>query len=151
MFVLVWEAICTGKYVVWTVLHYLAQCIRVELLVRILVLNSMMLQLVLGARKYLTSSGFLRFLVWGAYISAGVVAISALGVMMHNDWREVYGIWAPVLLIHLGGPDAISAYSMADNEISVAFVVEVVRKITSVENLQRRTITHNIDLRGKTW
>ncbi|GLJ21277.1 hypothetical protein SUGI_0390750 [Cryptomeria japonica] len=120
MSVLVYEAICAGKYSAWTALHDFGLHIRVQWLVRILVLTSMMLQLVLvvlGARRYLTSSGTLRFLVWGAYISADAVATSALGIMMHSDRKEIYGIWAPVLLIHLGGPDAITAYSMADNEL----------------------------------
>ncbi|GLJ21267.1 hypothetical protein SUGI_0390520 [Cryptomeria japonica] len=108
------------RYSAWTVLHDFALRIPVEWLVRILLLTSMTLQVilvVLGARRYLSSSGILRFLVWGAYISTDAVAISALGTMMHSARRGIYGIWAPVLLMHLGGPDAISAYSMADNEL----------------------------------
>ncbi|GLJ10739.1 hypothetical protein SUGI_0134110 [Cryptomeria japonica] len=38
--------------------------------------------------------------------------------MMHScAWSGIYGIWAPLLLLHLGGPDAITAYSRADNEL----------------------------------
>ncbi|GLJ21276.1 hypothetical protein SUGI_0390740 [Cryptomeria japonica] len=109
-----------GSFSALIVLQDFALRVPLEWLVRILVLTSMMLQLVLvvlGARRYLSSSGLLRFMVWGAYISVDAVAISALGTMMHSDRREMYGIWAPLLLMHLGGPDAITAHSMADNEL----------------------------------
>ncbi|XP_059075132.1 uncharacterized protein LOC131875122 [Cryptomeria japonica] len=109
-----------GSFSAMIVLQDFALRVPLEWLVTILVLTSMMLQLVLvvlGARRYLTLSGLLRFMVWGAYISADAVAISALGTMMHSDRREMYEIWAPFLLMHLGGPDAITAYSMADNEL----------------------------------
>ncbi|GLJ10618.1 hypothetical protein SUGI_0131890 [Cryptomeria japonica] len=109
-----------GIHSLSSVLQDYALRIPVEWLVSLLLLTSMMLQLVLvvlGARRYKSSIGFYRFVVWGAYISADAVAISALGTMMHNARNGIYGIWAPVLLLHLGGPDAITAYSMADNEL----------------------------------
>ncbi|GLJ20361.1 hypothetical protein SUGI_0369750 [Cryptomeria japonica] len=98
----------------------LAIRIPLDWLIRVLVLTSMLLQILLvvcGARRYRSSSLILRLVVWVAYISADPVAISALGTMMHYARREIYGIWAPLLLVHLGGPDAITAYSPADNEL----------------------------------
>ncbi|GLJ19047.1 hypothetical protein SUGI_0341930 [Cryptomeria japonica] len=97
-----------------------AELISTEWLVGILLLISMTLQLVLvvlGAHRYHSSRGILRLMVWGAYIGADTVAITALGIMMHSGRSGIYGIWAPVLLLHLGGPDAITAYSTADNEL----------------------------------
>ncbi|GLJ19053.1 hypothetical protein SUGI_0342000 [Cryptomeria japonica] len=79
-----------------------------------------MLQLVLivlGPRRYHSSNAIFRFVLWGAYISADAVSICALGSMMHSARSGIYGIWAPLLLLHLGAPDAITAYSMADNEL----------------------------------
>ena len=41
----------------------------------------------------------------------------------------IMGLWAPLLLLHLGGPDTITAYSMEDNELwrrkPFTFVVQV--------------------------
>ncbi|GLJ36017.1 hypothetical protein SUGI_0722480 [Cryptomeria japonica] len=88
--------------------------------VRAFMLTSMQLQLflvVFGARRYRSSSCLLRSVVWGAYLAADAVAISALGIMTHSIRNEIYGLWAPILLIHLGGPDTITAYSTADNEL----------------------------------
>ncbi|GLJ19064.1 hypothetical protein SUGI_0342220 [Cryptomeria japonica] len=102
------------------VLQDYARLISVEWIVWILLLISMTLQIVLvvlGARRYMSSCGIFHFVVWGAYISADAVAISALGTMMYSVRSGIYGIWAPVLLLHLGGPDAITAYSTADNEL----------------------------------
>ncbi|GLJ20365.1 hypothetical protein SUGI_0369810 [Cryptomeria japonica] len=72
---------------------------------------------IFGARRYRSSSLTLRFFVWLAYISADAVAISAVGNMMHYARHETYGVLAPLLLLHLGGPDGITAYSTADNEL----------------------------------
>ncbi|XP_059065342.1 uncharacterized protein LOC131857174 [Cryptomeria japonica] len=88
--------------------------------VRAIMLGSMQLQLflvVFGARRYFSSNPVLRFVVWGAYLAADAVAISALGIMTHSIKNVIYGLWAPILLIHLGGPDSITAYSIADNEL----------------------------------
>ena len=95
MSVLVCEAMCSGRYTVLTALHDFALRIPVVWLVRILLLTSMMMQLVLvvlGARRYLSSNGILRFVVWVAYISADAVAISALATMMHITCNQIYGI-----------------------------------------------------------
>ncbi|GLJ19052.1 hypothetical protein SUGI_0341980 [Cryptomeria japonica] len=115
------------------VLQDFALRIPVEWMVRILVVISMLLQLVLvvlGPRRYYISSGIFRLVVWGAYISADAVAISAFGTMMHNAGRGIYGIWAPVLLLHLGGPDAITAYSMADNELWLRHAFNMVYQVS---------------------
>ncbi|GLJ26878.1 hypothetical protein SUGI_0525620 [Cryptomeria japonica] len=94
--------------------------VPVEWLIRALVLCSMLLQVFLvfgGGYRYRRSSHVLRFVVWLAYMSADVVAISGLGIMIHSAKNQMYGVWAPLLLLHLGGPDNITAYSTADNEL----------------------------------
>ncbi|GLJ19049.1 hypothetical protein SUGI_0341950 [Cryptomeria japonica] len=61
---------------------------------------------------------------------ADAVAISTLTTMMHNGGSAIYGIWAPVLLLHLGGPDAINAYSMADNELWLRHAFNMVYQVS---------------------
>ncbi|KAG9152304.1 hypothetical protein Leryth_025628, partial [Lithospermum erythrorhizon] len=61
-------------------------------------------------------------------LSADAVATVALGVLSRTreDDREnhssgsnyiLMAFWAPILLLHLGGPDTITAYALADNEL----------------------------------
>ncbi|GLJ19048.1 hypothetical protein SUGI_0341940 [Cryptomeria japonica] len=118
-----------------TAIEGYAGLISAEWLAGILLLTSMTLQLVLvilGARRYHSSRAIFHFVVWGAYIAAYAVAISALGIMMHGTRSGIYGIWAPVLLLHLGGPDAISAYSTADNELWLRHAFNMVYQVSVV-------------------
>nr|POE55259.1 hypothetical protein CFP56_49292 [Quercus suber] len=58
---------------------------------------------------------------------ADSVATFVLGVISNNLWDvkddqdkyllEITAFWAPFLLLHLGGPDTITAYSLEDNEL----------------------------------
>ncbi|XP_002510230.3 uncharacterized protein LOC8278883 [Ricinus communis] len=102
---------------------------------RILVLLSLSLQIILiffGKRRKYMSKVWIRFLLWSAYLMADWVATVALGVLL-NNMGDVYeegrkaanldadtqltAFWAPFLLLHLGGPDAITAYALEDNEL----------------------------------
>ena len=92
--------------------------------IQLLVLLSFTLQLFLfyaGSLRRHSSSGFLRFSTWIAYLGADFVAVYALGYLSRHDQDETREIeplaffWAPFLLIHLGGQDTITAFSMEDN------------------------------------
>ncbi|KAK4837452.1 hypothetical protein QYF36_005628 [Acer negundo] len=103
--------------------------------IRSLLLLSLSLQIILiifGSRRKINNSRswigiLLNVIVWCAYISADWVATVALSVMASNeaDCGEVsskaadslQAFWAPFLLLHLGGPDTITAYSLEDNEL----------------------------------
>lgn len=62
-----------------------------------------------------------------AYVVADWVAIFALGLLssdqddssMDSTSREadLLALWAPFLLLHLGGPDTITAFAVEDNEL----------------------------------
>ncbi|KAL7241133.1 hypothetical protein ACSBR2_006707 [Camellia fascicularis] len=96
--------------------------------IRVLVLLSLNLQIILfifGNRRKYMSSTWLNMFVWLAYLLADWVATFALGNLSraqcdHNvvDNSNALGaIWAPLLLLHLGGPDTITAYSLEDNQL----------------------------------
>ncbi|KAK1558402.1 hypothetical protein Q3G72_001929 [Acer saccharum] len=99
--------------------------------VRGLILVSLILQIILiifGSRRKFTASVKVRFLVWSAYMIADSVATLALGNLANSqaDSREdkrsepgnvIQALWAPFLLLHLGGPDTITAYALEDNEL----------------------------------
>ena len=104
---------------------------------RILVLISLTLQIsliVLGNRRKYNPNTSLRLSLWSAYLTADWVATVALGVLSNNQRNsctcaiasssntksindELRAFWAPFLLLHLGGPDTITAYALADNEL----------------------------------
>ncbi|XP_042491115.1 uncharacterized protein LOC122070933 [Macadamia integrifolia] len=104
---------------------------------RFLVFFSLLLQVILiffGSRRKFSASNWVRVILWLSYLSADAVAITALGALSHsqgqtaarsssssssnsNSSSELMALWAPFLLLHLGGPDTITAYSLEDNEL----------------------------------
>ncbi|CAL5079661.1 unnamed protein product [Urochloa decumbens] len=91
--------------------------------IQTLVLLSLSLQLFLfafaGKRRH-GANPVLRFLLWMVYLMADSTAIFALGHLSLSgttrEHRLVY-FWAPFLLLHLGGPDNITAYALQDNQL----------------------------------
>ncbi|KAK2652140.1 hypothetical protein Ddye_011996 [Dipteronia dyeriana] len=99
--------------------------------VRGLILVSLILQIILiifGSRRKFTTSLKVRILVWSAYLIADSVATIALGNLANSQadsegkkhsksGSALQSFWAPFLLLHLGGQDTITAYSLEDNEL----------------------------------
>ncbi|KAF7105635.1 hypothetical protein CFC21_106418 [Triticum aestivum] len=87
-----------------------------------LILASFGLQIFLffaaGMRRH-SVSRILNSLIWLAYLSADSVAIFVLGhLAVHaSSSHPLLIFWAPFLLLHLGGPDTITAFSVQDNEL----------------------------------
>ena len=87
-----------------------------------LVLVSFSLQVFLllfsGIRKRITSK-VLSILLWLAYLSADSLAVFVLGRLTLNiNGGLRHGLvlfWAPFMLLHLGGQDTMTAFSMEDN------------------------------------
>ncbi|KAK7349298.1 hypothetical protein VNO77_06558 [Canavalia gladiata] len=108
---------------------------------RVMVVLSLIFQINLivfgNKRKYCTRTS-LRITLWFAFLLADWLATVSLGVLSNkqeenkNDFVEpksvIISLWAPLLLIHLGGSDTITAYSMEDNELwgrrFLSFVVQ---------------------------
>lgn len=105
---------------------------------RVLVLISLALQISLihfGSRRKYNVKWKIRIFLWFAYLLADWVATVALGVLSQSQGEdcscdtnkkvsagpplddELSCFWAPFLLLHLGGPDSITAYALEDNEL----------------------------------
>ncbi|PON88924.1 hypothetical protein TorRG33x02_153070 [Trema orientale] len=98
---------------------------------RVTVLVSLILQSILvmmGSRRKYSTEMWTRFILWMAYLSADWVATLSIGAISNlqgdgldeTSTGKKYTItlfWAPFLLLHLGGPDTITAYSLEDNEL----------------------------------
>ena len=68
-----------------------------------------------------TARNPLIVLLWCFYQTADYIAILALGNILKKQNEQGSGdlttFWAPFILLHLGGPDTITSYSIEDNEL----------------------------------
>ncbi|KAF7026667.1 hypothetical protein CFC21_038764 [Triticum aestivum] len=91
--------------------------------IQILVLLSLVLQVALFLFAGIRRRGahpVLRFLLWLAYQLSDYTATYALGhLSLKGAPRDhpIVAFWAPFLLLHLGGPDNITAYSLEDSKL----------------------------------
>lgn len=135
---------------VWT--GYGASTLSMEILltvwseweIRVLVLTSLALQVFLlfaaGIRKR-NVSALLGLLLWLAYLLADSIAIYALGYLsqtrvpeaadarLFNRTHRIQAFWAPFLLLHLGGQDTITAFSIEDNELWKRHLLSLVSQV----------------------
>ncbi|CAN6358007.1 unnamed protein product [Urochloa humidicola] len=112
---------------------------------RILVMGSLGFQwfLLLAApmRNY-TIPRWFRTCIWLAYITADALAIYALATLFNRHARassscdyaanktSLEVLWAPLLLIYLGGREEITAYNIEDNELWTRHTVTLVSQVT---------------------
>ncbi|KAL6636700.1 hypothetical protein ACP70R_024272 [Stipagrostis hirtigluma subsp. patula] len=114
---------------------------------RILVLGSLTIQwfLLVAApmRKY-TVPRFFRTCIWLAYVSSDALAIYALATLFNRHAKATTSngcggsaskgsileiLWAPILLIHLGGQEELTAYTIEDNELWTRHTVTLVSQV----------------------
>ncbi|KAG1347201.1 1-phosphatidylinositol 4,5-bisphosphate phosphodiesterase beta-1 [Cocos nucifera] len=79
-----------------------------------------------GSLRKCNQSRCISLILWSAYLLADWVATFALGILSKNQGspsgphienNNLLVFWAPFLLLHLGGPDTITAFSLEDNEL----------------------------------
>ncbi|KAF9587745.1 hypothetical protein IFM89_004722 [Coptis chinensis] len=115
--------------------------------IRLFVVSSLFLEVLLIFLAPIRKRKFARWLsplVWAFYLLADWVAAFSLGLLSDSQNansicesiankikrstfnpnrfstetnRELQAFWAPFLLLHLGGPDTITAFSLEDNEL----------------------------------
>ncbi|KAM7265745.1 hypothetical protein ACFE04_003428 [Oxalis oulophora] len=81
-----------------------------------------MVLVVFGDRRKFTGkvTPWVAIIVWLTYLSADFMATVALSTLIESDGdvcTALVALWAPFLLLHLGGPDSITAYSLEDNDL----------------------------------
>ncbi|XVF74325.1 hypothetical protein PTKIN_Ptkin13bG0101300 [Pterospermum kingtungense] len=93
---------------------------------RAMVVLSLTVQLILiryGNRRKFSGKNLklISLLVWTMYLFADWLATVALSTLLRTRREQLTSplviFWAPFLLLHLGGPDTITAYSLSDNEL----------------------------------
>ncbi|XP_010494649.1 PREDICTED: uncharacterized protein LOC104771771 [Camelina sativa] len=95
--------------------------------IRGLVILSLALQtflVLLSPNRKRTHRRFFRLLIWSAYLLANWAAEYAVGQISDNQGSEpqpkntdLLAFWATFLLLHLGGPDTITALAIEDNDL----------------------------------
>ena len=103
--------------------------------IQVLVFASFVLQIILtfigNLRRY-TPGICVRFITWCSYLLSGFVATVALGKLTEiefmnktnvqkqpddNQDKQLMALLAPLLFLHIGNPDCLTAYSMEDNQL----------------------------------
>ncbi|XP_062194471.1 uncharacterized protein LOC133897690 [Phragmites australis] len=114
--------------------------------IQLLVVLSFMLQIFLffsGSLRQRSNSGFLRVIIWLAYLGADMVAVYVLGQLSrHEDFatqcngNDMFGgahplafFWTPFLLVHLGGQDTVTAFSIDDNRLWLRHLLNLVIQV----------------------
>ena len=99
--------------------------------IRGMILLSLTIQIILiilAPLRKRTPNRFLVMVLWLSYLLADWSANFAIGLISKNQGKEskpedppqnpkLMALWAPFLLLHLGGPDTITAYSLEDNAL----------------------------------
>ncbi|KAJ1255263.1 hypothetical protein BS78_K271500 [Paspalum vaginatum] len=112
--------------------------------IQLLVLLSFIIQVFLfftGSLRRHGTNGLLRVMIWIAYLGADVVAVYALGFLSRQEnattengsLRRTHPLaffWAPFLLLHLGGQDTITSFSIEDNNLWLRHLLNFVAQVT---------------------
>ncbi|KAF7074345.1 hypothetical protein CFC21_079229 [Triticum aestivum] len=110
---------------------------------RVLVLSSLFVQWLLffsASMRKLPIPSLYRYGIWMSYLGSDALAIYALATLFNRQGRQdcssgqgtsiLEVVWAPVLLIHLGGQDLITAYNIEDNELWTRHIFTSVSQVT---------------------
>uniref|UniRef100_A0A0E0AXF8 DUF4220 domain-containing protein n=1 Tax=Oryza glumipatula TaxID=40148 RepID=A0A0E0AXF8_9ORYZ len=118
---------------------------------------SFLMQLVLAFSagfRWRGDSPTLRNVIWLFYVSGDFVATLALGhlsVSGTSGKRRLVAFWAPFFLLHLGGPDSITAYELEDNQLSARYVLELVLRVTGAVYIVYKSISGSWALVPAAW
>uniref|UniRef100_J3N295 DUF4220 domain-containing protein n=1 Tax=Oryza brachyantha TaxID=4533 RepID=J3N295_ORYBR len=95
-----------------------------------------------------SSSWVLSTVLWLAYLSADSVAIFVLGhLTVRSSSSEVehrlMSLWAPFMLVHLGGQDTITAFSRQDNELWTRHLLSLVSQMVLALYVMAKGVSWN--------
>ncbi|XP_010068533.2 uncharacterized protein LOC104455440 [Eucalyptus grandis] len=112
--------------------------------IRGFVILSLFVQIVLvlfGPFRKKTTNHHIIFLLWLAYLMADSVAIYTIGLISHNQGYSsthmakvdgaLQAFWVSFLLLHLGGPDTITAFSMEDSLLWQRHLLNLIFQISA--------------------
>ncbi|CAK9311134.1 unnamed protein product [Citrullus colocynthis] len=88
------------------------------------------------------------FLIWSAYLLADWTASFIVGLISNNQSKsdaniDLLAFWAPFLLLHLGGPDTITAFALEDNALWLRHLIGLVFQVVATVYVFIQTIPRN--------
>uniref|UniRef100_A0A0E0DAH6 DUF4220 domain-containing protein n=1 Tax=Oryza meridionalis TaxID=40149 RepID=A0A0E0DAH6_9ORYZ len=113
------------------------------------VISSFILQLFLilfaGIRRRHASRGVFRGIIWVPYQLAVFTTTFGLGHLSISsrppDRQQLVALWAPLLLLHVGGPDSITAYAIDDNRLWKRQVFKFLPQVFSTSSVLYKTFS----------
>ncbi|GKV40256.1 hypothetical protein SLEP1_g47923 [Rubroshorea leprosula] len=115
--------------------------------VRGLIILSLVLQsfLILFApfRKQMGGNSVFMSSLWVAYLLADWVATFTIGLIFRAESNDIKALWAPFLLLHLGGPDTITSFSLEDNEFWIRHLLQLMIQLCASVIVILQSIRHN--------
>ncbi|GLU15570.1 hypothetical protein SLE2022_320470 [Rubroshorea leprosula] len=115
--------------------------------IRGLIILSIFLQcfLVLFAplRKQRGGKWIIMIPLWIAYLLADWVATFTIGLMLRAERSDILAFWAPFLLLHLGGPDTITSFSLEDNEFWIRHLLWLLLQVGWTIYVILQSLPHN--------
>ncbi|KAL3746197.1 hypothetical protein ACJRO7_015190 [Eucalyptus globulus] len=113
------------------------ECLWDNWSIQLLVLLGLIFQIVLavlGSRRKISRTETTRFIIWASYFLASyfpTLALSKLTTVSLNKSEKEYdtelkALLAPLILLQLGNPDSITAYSVEDNRLGLRRVLNLV-------------------------
>ncbi|CAM9003856.1 unnamed protein product [Rhodiola kirilowii] len=124
---------------------------------RTVILCSLMLQIILifvASWRKRTGNVIITALIWSAYLLADWFAAFAVGLIANGlsqcekeaQATEILSFWAPFLLLHLGGPDNITAFSLEDNELWIRHLLGLVIQVVAVAYVLSQTLPNELTI-----
>ncbi|KAH7859234.1 hypothetical protein Vadar_033440 [Vaccinium darrowii] len=101
-----------------------------------------------------TSNSLVIVPIWLAYNLANATAIFGVGLISKPCGNalgpyanpELMAFWAPFLLLHLGGPDTITAFALQDNELWLRHLLQLVVQLANPAYVFILTLSSNNQL-----
>ncbi|KAJ7978145.1 Protein of unknown function (DUF594) [Quillaja saponaria] len=128
--------------------------------IRGIILLSLSLQTVLilfaPCRKR-TSRSLVTWSIWSAYLLADWAASFCVGLISNSQDddnssasnssttgnQDLLAFWSPFLLLHLGGPDTITAFALEDNELWLRHLLGLIFQVAATLYVFLQTIPKN--------
>ncbi|OEL23002.1 hypothetical protein BAE44_0015981 [Dichanthelium oligosanthes] len=121
---------------------------------QVLVLLSFMFQAFLffaGGLRWRSTDTALRLMIWLAYLLADFIAVYALGQLSRQkngtevgESHQLVFFWTPFLLIHLGGQETTTAFSVEDSELWLRHLLNLLVQVgLALYVFWKSTIPHN--------
>jgi hypothetical protein len=125
---------------------------------RVFIILSLLLQalLVLASpfRKR-TRSKLLLVFIWLAYLLGDWIAAFSIGLISQSQGdackpkgrEDVTAFWASFLLLHLGGPDTITSFSLEDNEFWLRHLIGLILQVLATAYI----LYQSLSAKSKLW